>query len=245
MVRSLNMLVWELIELYRSAHKVTDAYDERLFATWVQATRAKLIKQRLDEGMRLPDEHWVQDLGAVQVTPVDSSSISTILSGRYLLQTVADIPRTIHFKGDPGGFTRIAPADRLEKNFRMVSYERALVSGNGKFNKDEVYSFLNGTKICLISRGGIHKLIEYINIKGVFQNPIDAWEFANPGEDYDWDTEYPVSDSLVNDMKNMIVQENFQLIMIPIEDKKANSIDNITNPAPEQDEAQNPMRRSR
>ena len=244
MVRSLNMLVWELLELYRASHKVTDSYEERLFYAWVQATRAKLIKQRLDAHMRIPDEHWVQDLGYIELEPVDSSAYPTIASGKYILRTVKDIPWTIHSKGEPGGFTRIAPADNLEEDFRLVSYKTALTSGNGKFNKSQIYVALDGQKLCLFSKDRLHKQLKYIRVKGIFENPIEAYEFKN-GIEYDWDLEFPISDSLVNDMKNIIVQENFRLIMVPMDDKESNSIDNVANPAPEADtqSVQNPMNR--
>lgn len=234
MVRSLNQIVWELIELYRQNYKVTDSIDERLFLAWIQSTRAKLIKQRLDENMRLPDEHWVQDLGYVEMEKVDSSVYTGIPSEKYILRSVKSIPWTIHYKGDPGGFTRIGPADKLGINYRLVSYERALVSGNGKFNTDQVYAYLDGDKLCLISKSNIHKQLKYINVKGIFQNPIDAYEFKNGVGTYNWDYEYPISDSLMNDLKNIIVKENFNFIMVPIDDKKPDSVDNVTRPAPEE-----------
>jgi hypothetical protein len=234
MVRSLYSIVWELIELYRQNYKVTDSVDERLFAAWVQSTRAKLIKQRLDENMRLPDEHWVQDLGYVEMERVDSSVYTGIPSEKYMLRSVKDIPWTIHYKGDPGGFTRIGPADRLSVNFRLVSYERGLTSGNGKFNKDRIYAFLDGQKLCLISGSNIHKQLKYIHVKGIFQNPIDAYEFKNGANTYSWDYEYPISDNLMNDLKSIIVKENFNFIMVPIYDKKPDSVDNITRPTPDE-----------
>ena len=232
MVRSLNQIVWELIELYRQNYKVTDSIDERLFLAWIQSTRAKLIKQRLDENMRLPDEHWVQDLGYVEMEKVDSSVYTSIPSEKYILRSVKSIPWTIHYKGDPGGFTRIGPADKLGINYRLVSYERALVSGNGKFNTDQVYAYLDGDKLCLISKSNIHKQLKYINVKGIFQNPIDAYEFKNGAGTYSWDYEYPISDALMNDLKNIIVKENFNFIMVPIDDKKPDSVDNVTRPTP-------------
>lgn len=234
MVRSLYSIVWELIELYRQNYKVTDSVDERLFAAWVQSTRAKLIKQRLDENMRLPDEHWVQDLGYVEMGRVDSSIYTGIPSEKYMLRSVKDIPWTIHYKGDPGGFTRIGPADRLSVNYRLVSYERGLTSGNGKFNKDRIYAFMDGQKLCLISGSNIHKQLKYIHVKGIFQNPIDAYEFKNDVGSYSWDYEYPISDNLMNDLKNIIVKENFNFIMVPIDDKKPDSVDNITRPTPDE-----------
>ena len=239
MVRSLNSLVYELIELYRTNFKVTDSIDERLMATWIQYTRAKLIKQRLDEHMRIPDEHWVQDLGSVEMEIIDSSVSSelntgAISSGKTILRSVEEIPSTIHFKGAPGGFTRIGPADLLSRGYNIVTYQRALDSGYSKFNRNDIYAFLHGKHVYIVNRNQTHKFIKYINITGIFQNPIEAYEFNSDNSTYDWDYEYPISEALVGDMKNIILQENFKLIMMPMDDKTPNSIDNITNPPPEE-----------
>ena len=234
MVRSLNSLVYELIELYRTNFKVTDSIDERLMATWIQYTRAKLIKQRLDEHMRIPDNRWVQDLGSVELEVVDTSLVSGIPSGKKLARTVEDIPNTIHYKGTPGAFTRIAPATLDERNIHLVTYDRALDSGFGKFNRNDIYAFLQGNKMYFISNNQNNKSLTYVHIKGIFENPIEAYEFVNGVDSYDWDYEYPINEALVGDMKNIILQENFKLIMMPMDDKTPNSIDNITNPPPEE-----------
>lgn len=243
MTQSLNELVYSIIELYRPNHVVTDSLDERLVAKWIQSTRAKLIKQRMDSPMRLIDEKNVQSLGNVKMIPVPSASFLGFSSDKYMLLSEQEIPWPIHHKMGPL-FTRVGPADNLNRKFNVVSHEKALVSGNGKFNSSEVYAFQWGNNIGLISNSNIHKQIEYINIRGIFENPIAAYEFRT-GLTYDWDLEYPISESLVNDMKNMVVQENFQMIMIPVDDKQPNSIDNITNPTPEAEvgNVNNPMRR--
>jgi len=228
MTRSFNQLIYEIIELYRANYKVTDSIDERLVATWIQHTRAKLLKQRFDENMRSIDEHNVQDLGAVLLERVDSSSVNGLTSDRNILRTSRDIPTTIDRKGCIGTFTRLSTGDRLVNNINLVSYERALRSGNGKFNSNDLYAYLDGKKICVISKSGLHLGLNYIQVKGVFTNPIEAYEFAT-GNTYDWDYEYPISESIVDDMKNMIVRDNFKFIMTPLQDPANNASDDLTN----------------
>lgn len=245
MVRSLNEIVFSIIELIRSNYKVTDSIDERLIAGWVQSARAELIKQKMSEPLRVPDEHWVQTLGKVQMTPVDSSIFSTgtgaIPSGKYMLRSTIQIPYTISSKGSIGCFTRIGPADRLGVRYNLVSKERALYSGNGKFNQNDVYAFLDNKYLYLISKTNLHKQIKYVEVKGVFENPIEAYTAA--GITYTWDDEYPISDSLVDAIKNKIINENVRFILIPLDDKKPNSIDNLTTPTPEEEQVQNPLAR--
>lgn len=229
MVRSLNMLVYEIIELYRATYKVTDSLDVRLVATWIQQTRAKLLKQRFDENMRYIDEHNVQDLGYITLERVDASNYNTISVDRSILRTSINIPRTIDRKGNIGTFTRIAGVDRLQPKINLVSHERALVSGNGKFNSNDIYAYLDGSRMCLISKSGIHLGMSFVNIKGVFVNPIDAYEAIIGNSNYDWNLEYPISESIVRDMKDLIIKDNFRFVLSPLEDPLNNASDDLTN----------------
>ena len=229
MVRSLNELVYQILELYRSTYKITDPVDERLVMTWIQQTRAKLLKQRFDENMRYIDEHNVQDLGTITLERIDSSTNTNYPSDKNILRTNKDIPRTIDRKGNIGTFIRIASADKLQNKINLVSYERAMVSGNGKFNNNDVYAYIDGNRICLTSKSGIHLGINYINIKGVFVNPIEAYEFVNGNNTYDWDYEYPISENIVRDMIDLIVKDNFRFVMTPLQDPVNNAADDLSN----------------
>lgn len=233
MVRSLNELVYEIIELYRPNYVVTDSIDERLVATWIQATRAKILTQDLNQPMRTPDPHCIQDLGIIEMIPVDSTIFTPTVQGKTVLMSVNEIPTPLNTKEGPT-LTFVGPADSLNFKFRLLPKENALNAGNGKFNKNTVYAYYENNRIFLISKSGLHKGIIYIRVKGIFANPIDAWEFAHPGQTYDWDYEYPISENVVNDIKNIIVQENFKLILTPFTDNIPNNIDNLTLPEAQQ-----------
>ena len=192
---------------------------------------------------------------------------------------------------------------RFYKKFNLVSYDRALVSGNGKFNSDDVYAFTNDGYMYLISKSNLHKYITSCNIQGVFVNPEDAHNFnsyhnnvgftTNPtitngsttvtftvnttiatntiltirgvnyivsvgvtegkiitlsspytsktetidislDENKVWndDLEYPVSESIVVDLQNIIIDKKFRLVLNQIEDSVANGKDDTTNITP-------------
>ena len=228
MGKTLNELGYELYELYRATGKVTDSIDIRLFKDWIKQARATFLKQRFDEPMSIIDEANVQDLGAVTFIKVDSS-LATQTSGKYMMRSSTRIPNTINRRGNIGTFTRIAPADMLEKRFNFVSYDRALVSGNGKFNNNDIYAFVNDGYMYLISKTNIHKYITSVNIKGVFINPQDAYNFRYGAGTWNDDMEFPVSQSIVMDMINAIMDKKFKLIMTPLEDKVSNGTDDVTN----------------
>ena len=229
MVRSLNGLGYELSELYRGTYKVTDSIDIRLFKTWIQQVRATLSKQRIDEPMSIIDEHMLQSLQPVTFAPVDSSIDINIPSGKYLMKSTLPLPTTINRKGNLATFTRIAPADMLEKAFNFVTYNRALTSGSGKFNQNDIYVFLSNQYLYLLSRTNIHKYITKVHVKGLFVNPQDAYEFGG-GRTWNDDMEYPISEAIVMDMQSIIMEKKFKYIMTPFEDNKANGVDDIVNP---------------
>ena len=228
MVVTQNSLAYAATELYRATFRVTDALDIRLFKTWVDEARAQLIKQRLDDS-RYIDESIVQDLGYVEMEQVDSSSYNLITSGKYMLRSKEDIPLTINRKNNLGAFTRIGPADRLDVKYNFVSYDRALVSGNGRFNSNDVYAFLDGAKLCLISKTNLHKLIKYIHVKGVFANPEEAYNFRYGDGVWDGTQAYPVSSAMISDIHTLILDKKFKYVLQQVDDKLSNGSDDTTS----------------
>ena len=104
-----------------------------------------------------------------------------------------------------------------------------MVSGNGKFNSNDIYTYIDGNRLCFISKSGIHLGLSYVNVKGVFANPIEAYEFVNGADSYSWDYEYPVSEDIVRDMLDLIVKDNFRFIMTPLQDPANNATDDLSN----------------
>jgi len=225
---SLNQLAYRLIGLYRAQYKNTDSLSVRLVKDWIHSTRAMLLKQKLDKPMAIMDENVVQDLGSIELEPVDSSIVPGVPSDRFMMRTVIDIPPTIERRGAVGAFSRIGPADRLEHRFKVVTFETALVSGYGKFNNRDVYAFYLDGKVYVIARDlNSFKHLEYIDIRGVFQNPVEAAKIKNPS--YTDDDGYPISRTLVDSMEEIITKTKLAFVMTPLVDKTANEEDDITN----------------
>jgi len=231
--RSLNELIYEIIDLYRASIKVTDPLDERSVITWIQHTRAKLLKQRFDEPFVPIDEHNIQSLDAVELALSDSAKDGYFMdfpkSNHKILRTVNPLPSTINRRNNIGTFTRIGFIDMYQPVINMVTRERALVSGNGKFNQDTVYAFLDGKRMYFVCKNHLCNNVQYVNIKGVFANPIEAYEFVNGVGSYNWDNEYPISESIVTDMKAMILKDNFSFVLTQLQDESNNASNDMVN----------------
>ena len=230
---TLNQLVFRIIGLYRAASKNTDDIpSERMIKDWIHSTRAMLLKQRLDKPFAYIDDQLVQTfrdkvndwtspfykLVPVALEEVDSSQFEVVKSGVTMLRTKSIIPPTINRRGMVGTFTRVGPVDRLDRKYKVVSHETALVSGNGKFNKNDIYVFPLEGRLYLKSKVTIPYVM--LDIKGVFQNPSQVPGFSDEGH-------YPINRELVDIMEQMIAQSKFPTTLVGYKDTIANEADDL------------------
>lgn len=228
---TLNQIAYDLYELYRPIYKGQDALDIRQFKQWVHNTRALLCKRHFDKDFTWMDESFIQDLKGITMERVDSSVVTGLSSERYFMRTAIAIPYTIERSNHIGSFLRIGPSDMWESSYNVVSHERAVVSGNGKFNQNDIVAFIREDRIYLQSRGQNVYAVKYLDIRGVFQNPNEAAIIADPT--HTDDDRYPISMSMVEDMKKMIIDTNFKLSMMPYTTNTVqvpNEEENLKNP---------------
>jgi len=225
---TLNRLTYNLMELRRNEIKTTDALSVKQVKDWIQSMRAKLLTQKFNKPFSTIDNHFVQQYSnngtPIQMEKVLANNASVDVFN-YVYRTKIEIPHTIERKGGVGTFTRIGPADKTKTKFNVVSYDRALVSGNGYFNRNFIYAYVVGDYIYLTSRSGIHFTIKHIDVYGVFQDPIAA----AVGHDSTWthDDDYPVNQSMIDQMHNLIIQEKFKLVLTPAGDITDDQEENI------------------
>ncbi len=206
---TLNQIAYNILESIRGKISDDDNIDIDQIKDMVHSMRTKLLKQKFDRNLRVIDDIFTQSLGALEIEPVDSSAHPTITAGRFMYRTVLEIPETIDRKNYEGTFTRIGPADRLANEFNLVSYNRALRSGNGRFNGDQIYCFIRDSKIYLISGDKYHKGVQFIDVEGVFQNPAQVALFVDSNGDslYSDTGRYPVSRSMKDDIEEIIISK--------------------------------------
>lgn len=238
MTVSLNELVFELLELRRAFIKDTDPLSKRIVVDWIQTCRARLLEQKFNKPMASIDDHYVQILSPIQMEKVSSNdtslglissttarvSMTAITDYTYMYRTNVDIPRVIASYDGKGVFTRIGAADKLAPKFTITTYEKAMASGNGKFNHNSIYTFPLEDRVYLYSKSGIHFGVKYIYTAGVFQDAITAAKLKNPAWTYDDD--YPINKEMVDQLKVLIINEKFGLTLIQAGDKTDNQEDN-------------------
>jgi hypothetical protein len=127
------------------------------------AERADLIKRHLDSG-RVIDDVFIQDLGCVELEIADAADCCNVDSGCTFVRTKVTLPQEIQY-------TRVGPINKGQKRFTFIPFESVDYVGNGRFNKDTVYAFALNDRIYLKSNNSNIANLEYINIRGVFENP--------------------------------------------------------------------------
>jgi len=211
---TLNQIAYGIFEIIRGKISDDDDVSVDQIKDMVHSTRARLLKQKFDKNTRVIDNVFTQSLEAIEIEIVDSSVDNIVTGGRYVYRTIKEIPQTIDRRNYEGTFTRIGPGDKLAAPYNLVSYDRALYSGNGRFNKDQIFCFIRDNKLYLISNSGAyHKATQYIDVVGVFQNPSQVAVFLDTAGDslYSDDGRYPISRTMIDDVQNIILKEKFGL----------------------------------
>ena len=227
-VTSLHDIAYEIIELYRATYKVTDSLDIRQVKSWIHNYRAFLLHQKFMRPMSMIDYAYRQDLGILKLELVDSSLLPGFESGKHMVRTIEDIPSLIEDNRKLPVFTRLSVADRFRRNINHVTYERALVSGNGRFNSNDLFAFLFDSKIYLISKEEIYyKGISHLHAEGVFEDVTTAAKFKN--SDYTDKDPYPITKAMLSDIHRLIASEKFPLVMTQLKDNISDDADNLVN----------------
>ena len=219
---SLKELIYELKMLLRN-NKLSDddQWDDRLIEKLIVTQRALWSKNQLSKRTFNPSK-LVQDLGCVKIELVDAAACCGFDVGCSAIRTTVEIPRTITtFTGD--GITRVGPINKLVDDYQYLPYERAIWAGAGYFNKNAIVSFRLDDYIYVISKSDsdYFKYLEYVNIRGIFEDPrlISAFTFCSGDACFGEDSDYPLGEDLWVFMKSEIVKGNFGIMSSALSDK--------------------------
>lgn len=208
--KSLNELAYDFIELYRANHKDTDSLDVRQVKNWIDNTRATLIKQRLDRNPFAVDGSWTQTI------TVAGASVT-------YFESTEQLPIPINRRGGEGCITLIDDGTLFADKIEFTTYAEAKSYNNGKFNATTKYAFLKEAKLFIKNETTATSL----PVTGVWQSPRIAAAF-NSVANFDSSMTYPVDQSILDNMKNMILKTNFNFVVQQIEDRIADGVDSTT-----------------
>jgi len=238
---TLDTIAYDFLTTIRQIHDDSDI-SLRTVKFWIQNSRAIWVTNELNKFKPVPTK-FIQDLGIIELEAVDTSLTEHALGDKVLRSSV-EMPIFLEAGNEPA-ITRVGPAFINSGSFKIIPYERVPYIGNGRFNSSTIYGTLINNYLYVFSRttnsldyAGMRK----INIRGILADPTDAarFHFANNVACYTDTSEYPISDRLINYMKDIIIQTDAKIMLSLLPDKINNAHDDTAGTQSNQSGNQQP-----
>lgn len=215
-------IIFDLLSIARAGKVVDDEHiTPAQVGFWVDNMRAKLIRQDIDKGRSInPD--IVQHISCLDLQQVDQSDCpGCVETGCVMLRSVQQLPTMIETK-QRNLITRIGPINLASPGYSIIPYERSFWSGHNKFTKNMTKVFIKNRYVYVITT----KFIKKISVSGVFAYPEELGNYStcagtpcyNAQTDY-----YPISNHMIEDLKQMILQADFRTALSTMPDPVNNA----------------------
>lgn len=223
-----SQLIFDTLELLKG-YKIPDDVDitEPLVMFHLNTQRALWIRNEYNKPGRSIDPEVEQDLGCLELEEVDSADCCNIETECYALRTKKKIPSLIELH-DKTGITRVGLPDKLSLPFTYTSYNKVIYSLHNKYAKNQVYAFLLNGYMYIITNNLQYKLIDYINVRGIFENPMDLAEFkCGENSCFSLEDNYPIKSWMIPYIRAEVVKALSGGLAIP-KDSSNDANDKIT-----------------
>jgi len=202
---TLNNIITDLLEMIRGGESVrTEPIPKTQVESWVHQYRVKLIKQDLDKGKLINPDY-------VQVIP----TISLVASGTDKYVTSIELPNTI-FRNYEDGFTWIGNLEG--KEYQYMTEQRSTWSQHRKYTSEEPFVYLKSNKLYTNKP-------ENIEVRGVFENPMEVIRSITPLANMDFP--YPIPADLIPTLKEMVLKGELGIMSQAPNDNTNDSAHNI------------------
>lgn len=220
---TLNEIIYSLREVSRELSD-DSRYTDDLIVDWINNQRAYIVRKELEKYGSVIDENVTQPLGCVPVSIADTGECCSGSSDCSVLRTEI-IPLPVKMINTVL-ITHVGTTDKLKPPFSFVDYDRAIWCGNGAFNKNIIFAFYYNNKVYIKTHPDnlYGQGLQKISVRGVFQDPRKAFDFAHCNGDDCWtyDSEYPINNDTVELLKDNILKGRF---LLNIKEDKANDAD--------------------
>lgn len=215
----------EKLKAYTDDSRYTNSYLMFL----VNLKRGLYIRREYNQLQRTIDNEVLQQI-CMNIQEVDYSECPEceefISDGCTLLRTDKPLPRTVELH-NRNKITRIGPIGTFDRPFSLVSRNRMVYSGEGKYEERTVFATVHSNGyIYMKSKSSSANGIERISVTALFEDPDDVKDFECSGNKcYNPETDqYPVKSWMVDVIITDIVSELAKLKQIP-EDELNNAKD--------------------
>lgn len=217
---TLNEIVYDVYSVVAGTSLISDdvAISLDLIRFKVVNTRAMLIRQDLNKGRSLSD-NIMQTLPCTPFIEIDESLCPCDVSADCtILRTQNKLPKFIELH-QKDLVTKVSGSGIQGTGYSLIPYARVPYAGLNRETKDTTKAFLYDSYIYLLNP---KVLITSATVRGVFEDPRDAANYANCQGTPCWDSdsEFPISAHMVNTLKELVIKDLTQLMRTP-QDTKA------------------------
>lgn len=210
---TLSQIVYEIRERYKLMND--DSWPQNAYIEYlVNNARAVVMQQRYSDPRNIPAS---QEYQAITDT-LDSTGMSNRILPAIIRTSNINTSLKVH------GYTTSTQGYDINKaiQFNVVPFDRLPYVGASQFTSDLIYCALTPEmKIVLNSGNDMHKLIDKIYIRGLFENPVDAYlQSLIDGftqytyEQYVKTEQYPISNSILLDVNKIVDAKMEKLLSI-------------------------------
>jgi hypothetical protein len=205
---TLNEIAYNLLNIIRGGRSNHDEHislDQIKFN--IKHYRAMFLRRDFARN-GLTTRHVEQDLGCLQVYPTDASRCCDLDIGCTIYKTRLEIPKTVRFNFKDaityvGDVTGLGTIPMVESHIvRWLPYD--------KYTKDKMKAFMIDNFMYIHNAKGL----EYINVRGVFEDPEDL-RLYNCGADVCYDdsaTNFPMPMDMIQAINSGIVSGELGLL---------------------------------
>jgi hypothetical protein len=214
----LNTLVSELRNSLPNDYK---HLDTRLLIRLLNQFRTMYIKNEYNKNKTI-DNELAQEIN-FEVKPADQSTISYINTDSRILKSVKPIPKPIKLSHREL-ILSVRNPKILTDNYNHVTKDIAIYAGNGKFNKQDIFTFFYNDYYYIKTKKENPKiaLIPVLSLTGIWENPLDCIPFQyNTYLDF-LEYDYPMTDTIWGYIKSNILQSGLNIIQSDITETKTN-----------------------
>jgi len=206
---SLDKIVHDLLLIIRGSNvSQSEPISTRQIEEWAHQYRAVLLKRDLDKN-RMPNPDYIQEIPNLALSSIEGSEANDIGSDCYIFRSTLQLPKALDLS-KKSGITYVGTI--LGVQIQMVPYNRFRWQEYKKYTSHDKLAFLRNQYMYVSN----NTLLEYINVRGVFENPLELTAF----NDVDYRENYPIPMDKIPALKEMILQKELGLMAkVPTDDK--------------------------
>lgn len=209
---TLNEIAYNLLNLMRggrSTHEENISLDQIKFN--IRHYRAVMVRRDFARN-GLVTRHLEQSLGCVELEKVDGSQCCGLDIGCDVYKTKVPIPKTLRFNFEEA-ITFVGAADGLTR-IPLVSSSIIKFLQYDKYTSENKKAYMIDDYLYIFHAEGM----EFVTIRGVFENPEDVAKFDCDGACYDDTSDYPIPMDMLQAINSGIIQGELKLLGITASD---------------------------